>query len=518
MEEDISYKEKRVRAITQLYYSKPEIQDIIFKFSRNREISPRYFEGFGKRPDSFQYPGDIFSLVKRGATSFHCSEEIWEDPMTLSTELSQNQYNEMRIGWDLLIDIDCKWIEYSKLAAISIINVLKSHGISGVSVKFSGSKGFHILVPFEAFPEEIAGEQTKNLFPELPRKLVAYLRNKAGKELAKLLPENFYEQFKDVKIKRGVKCARCGEIAKEFDFMVQHCSKCKQGEQRRIEKGAKNEFNCPNCRKPFDKVAITPFYLCEKCNLDSRKSPDNFSASVEIDLFELMGLDLVLVSPRHLFRMPYSLHEKTALASVVLDFEELKNFDFKDANPMTVKLKSFTPETVPGEAKEFVIQALDWYQEHAPKESDERITGKYADYKPLNLENINDSQFPPCVKNILKGVADGKKRALFVLINIFRSVGMQKEDMEKRIYEWNKKNETPLKEGYIISQLSWAYKRKPILPPNCKDFYQGIGCCSPDNVCSTIKNPLNYLVKKNFASNKNSPSRGEDNNKFKKTK
>ena len=41
--------------------------------------------------------------------------------------------------------------------------------------------------------------------------------------------------------------------------------------------------------------------------------------------------DLVLVSSRHLFRMPYSLHEKTTLASVVVLPEELKNFQPHDA-------------------------------------------------------------------------------------------------------------------------------------------------------------------------------------------
>jgi len=55
---------------------------------------------------------------------------------------------------------------------------------------------------------------------------------------------------------------------------------------------------------------IIQIYVCDKCNLDSINNPDNFSDTTKTDLFELMGLDLVLVSPRHLFRMPYSLHEK----------------------------------------------------------------------------------------------------------------------------------------------------------------------------------------------------------------
>src|SRR3989344_379006 len=88
-------KEERIRAMALPYYSRKDVLDAIFKFSQNREVSPRYFEGFGKRPDSFQYPADILSLVKRGATSFHCSEELWDDPMQLSTELTSEKLNEL---------------------------------------------------------------------------------------------------------------------------------------------------------------------------------------------------------------------------------------------------------------------------------------------------------------------------------------------------------------------------------------------------------------------------------------
>src|SRR3989304_3195882 len=86
----------------------------IFTISQNRETVPRYFEGFGKRPDNFQYQGDIFELVKKGATSFHCSEELWNDPLAISTSMTEKQLKESRIGWDLLLDIDSQYLDYSK--------------------------------------------------------------------------------------------------------------------------------------------------------------------------------------------------------------------------------------------------------------------------------------------------------------------------------------------------------------------------------------------------------------------
>ncbi len=201
-----------------------------------------------------------------------------------------------------------------------------------------------------------------------------------------------------------------------------------------------------------------------------------------------------------MFRTPYSLHEKTALASVVINSEEISKFDIKDADPMKIKIKNFMPNSKQGEAKELLISALDWYKENNP-EQEEKKTG---DFKPIKLSNLSEKNFSPCIKNILKGIRDGRKRALFVLINLFRSIGMEKDELEKRIYNWNEKNKPPLKIGYVKSQLSWSFRGKIIMPPNCKEYYQGIGVCEPDNFCRLIKNPINYVIKKSFNSSKKS--------------
>lgn len=102
----VSFKEKRLREILFIYYSREDVRRAMLEFSKNRECIPRYYEGFGKRPDTFQYLSDILEQVKNGATSFHCSEELWQDPLEISTELSEQEFNDLRLGWDLLLDID----------------------------------------------------------------------------------------------------------------------------------------------------------------------------------------------------------------------------------------------------------------------------------------------------------------------------------------------------------------------------------------------------------------------------
>jgi len=506
-----SLKEKRIRSNATVYYSRPDIQKSIYEFCKKREVSPRFFEGFGKRPDELQFPGDIFELVKKGATSFHCSEEIWSNPLDIETGMSNEKLNELRTGWDLLIDIDCKYFDYSKKATQSIMRFLKKHGIENLGVKFSGGKGFHILVPWKAFPEELGGKETKDLFPELPRKIVSYIRQGSEKEMKKMLPEDFESQFKDSELKKGIKCNNCGEIAEEYIKKHFYCPKCHREEIRKIPKNSSDsekEYKCPDCKIPFeiDNFKSKTIYECNTCGMSSEKNPENFSRHIETDIFELMGLDLVLVAPRHLFRTPYSLHEKTSLASVVLNptEQDIENFDMKDAHPLKAEIKDFMPNSKENEASELTREAIDWYEQNKPSSDSEENnpSGKYADFKPVKLKEILDKNFPPCIQTILKGMKDGRKRALFILINFFRSIGMEKQDMEKRLYNWNEKNLEPLKKGYIKAQLSWSYRHKPLLPPNYnKDYYQGIGVI-PTQEERNYKNPVNYTIKKSLQNKK----------------
>ena len=111
--------------VTLSHYKRKEIQDEIINFSKNKEVIARYNEKFGKRPDTLSYPKDIIELAKQGATSFHASEEIWQNPLALNPNLRKDELDKMRIGWDLVLDIDCGIYEYSRIAADLTIKALK---------------------------------------------------------------------------------------------------------------------------------------------------------------------------------------------------------------------------------------------------------------------------------------------------------------------------------------------------------------------------------------------------------
>lgn len=412
-------KEEEIQALASSYYSRKDIQEAIFQFSKKREIVPRYIESFGKRPDSLEYAGDLQAHVKKGATSFHVSEELWSNPLSLSTEMNKEQQDEIREGWDLLIDIDSKYLDYSRISAKLIADALEFHSIKSYACKFSGSKGFHIIVPWKAFPKELNGVETRKMFPEWPRLISQYLTEFIKKQLV--------EQIAELTTKSISKYIR-GDA--EVGDAVKH---------------------------------VMP--------------------------------DIVLVSPRHLFRAPYSLHEKTRLASIVIKKENLLTFSPQDANPLGVSPKSFYPDAREGEARELLMQALDW-EKAKEKPKEQKIYTKEFN-KDIKIKNLTPDLYPPCINNILNGMKDGKKRALFILINFFRSMKIERDEIEKKVEEWNKKNSPALREGYVKSQIDWTYKQKPMLPQNCdKPHYKDIGVCAPDELCKMIKNPINYPFRK----------------------
>ncbi|MFA5887466.1 MAG: DNA primase small subunit domain-containing protein [Candidatus Nanoarchaeia archaeon] len=416
------------------YYSRRDIQKAILESSKDREVAVRVGESFAKRPDILQFPGDVKDWASKGATSFHISEERWKDPMSLQTGLVKKQMDELRIGWDLIIDIDTHLWDYAKLTAYFVVEALKFHNIECIGVKFSGNKGFHISVPFEAFPDEVDGVITKDLFPEGLRVIAAYLQNMIRGHLSDAI------------------------LTKEH----------------------------------ISQVA-----------LKSGKTIAEITTNNVFDPFKLVEIDTVLISSRHMFRAPYSLHEKAGLVSLPIPCDSIMAFEKESAKPMNVKadLKFILRDTAkPNEASSLIMQAFDWFKKskkevRQEEDTNERLKNSKYDNE-LPKVKIPEEHFPPCMKKILEGkMDDGKKRALFLLMKFLIHTGWSWADIESRLIEWNKTHSTPLRDNYIQEQITWHKKQKTVvLPPNCdkQEYYKELQFCTPQPLCSKIKNPVNF--------------------------
>ncbi len=443
------------------HYKRREIQEALVEHAFGREIAFKYGDaGFGKRPDSLQNPSDVLELAKQGVTSFHASEERWSNSQQLSVDMRKQDLDKLRVGWDLLIDIDCPVLDYSKIAADLIIKAIKSKGISSVTAKFSGNHGFHIAVPFEAFPQNVnVGKvvPTKDYFPDGVRVVASYL----GEIIRKRLSEQL------------LKFDEINNIAKNIG-----------------------------------------------------KNYNDLIKNGQFDPFQVLKIDTVLISSRHLYRMPYSFNEKSGLVSIPIDPSKVLMFDKGEAKyeDVVVKHKFLDRENVvPNEAKNLFDDSIHWskgIQER--KEIREIYDNKEKQTKQLNKNFIEITQaipeefWPPCMTLIGKGLKDGKKRALFALTNFLVTIGWDYDKIEDYVRKWNEKNDPPLRENDIIGHIRYHKQNQKKAPPyNCphagNSFFKDLGVCNPDGICARIKNPTQYAKRKVWMINQdNSKVKGKN--------
>ena len=508
----------KTQLIAPSYYNRKDIQAKMFEFCRHREsVASFNYDYWAKRPDTFDYPTDIPNAARNGATSFHCSEEIWTNPLDIKTDMTPQQYNEIKTGWDFLVDIDSPFLDYGKIAAKLIINELEKHDIKNFGIKFSGGKGFHIIVPFKAFPEEVNGQLTKDHFPEWPRLIAGYIfsqiREKMNQEILRLTTrDKLREQGELVSENLCPKC-HSPTVKKVIGKYVCPDIKCKT--EVESMKSNRKEMLCPSCNGKMKRVSQREIDFCETCKISTAKleaSSSTYGGQVRQNTTQFKvedtikstedSVDVVLVSSRHLFRAPYSLHEKTAFASIVIDKDQIEDFKPTDADPLKIKEpKSFMPNVIEGEARKLLSEALEWGRENAPKEEKKKYEGGPIDMQGLT---ITENMFPPVIQKILKGIPkDGRKRALSLLLAFFTSLELPEDFIIEKIAEWNKKNYHPLKEGYIKSQISWSLKNKRLPPNYDKPLYKEFGITNPPE--PGMKNPINYTIKRAMqAKNKSS--------------
>ena len=450
------------KILVRKYYSRPEIEKAILSFAKDREIGVMFDGFFGKRPDIIEYVSDIRILVRKGVFSFHCSEERWANPLLLGNDkLSQDEKNKNRTGWDLILDLDGVDFIYSKLFAKVILDYFDKIGIRNVTIKFSGNKGFHIGIPFEAFPPEAPGlvsgiSQTRLLFPDMAKKTVLFLIHELKSRISKVILNYEGGGIKAIKLI----CERYSIPQKSLEYNEK-----------------KNEFN-------FMKV---------------------------------IDIDTILITSRHLFRMPYSLNEKSGLVSVPVDKDKVMEFEKDMAKPQLVNPSSnkefefLRYDSLYGQDGRVLLEKVysdeDYMYDSMNLEYENSLKGSRDSFAFEITEEVKVSDFPRTIQYVLGNkFEDGRKRALFLLMTFLTSVKWDIETVEQVVREWNDKQSNPLKSNYLMAQMSWFKAQSKVLcPPNFSNanYYFGIGIPQEivdDDVNKFVnrksKNPLHYVYLK----------------------
>ncbi|HII16919.1 TPA: hypothetical protein HA361_03320 [Candidatus Woesearchaeota archaeon] len=488
------------------HYKRKDVQEALVANAADREIGVRYGEAFGKRPDVLRYPSEVLEAAMNGATSFHATEERWRDPLQLDAEMSKREQEALRIGWDLVLDVDCKDWELSKLIAHLMVKALQAHNVSAITCKFSGNKGFHIGVPFEAFPHTSVEKSVAERFPDDTRiitlYLVEYVKRQYGNEFRTRL---LGMDKKELSAKLGIAvdeltkavCVKCGKELKVERKQPQKGMLCMYCGQFNTPKPDAGFFQCARCKK-LNKVESSER---QKCQCGSGDFKDIF------DISRIMDIDVGLISSRHMYRMPYSLHEKSGLCSVLVPLDTILGFERESADPDKVIVPAFhfmgRKSVSSADAKQLFDAAFSWHTVTVTQK--EAIRGVYETRREQSKGyevpaiGVAVEHFPPCIRIILAGIRDGKKRSLFILLNFLRSAGWGYDKIEELLLGWNAKNNEPLREVHIKGSIRYhKASKKLVMPPNCnnKAYYLDMGFCHPDGFCKRIRNPVSYALLK----------------------
>lgn len=509
------------------FYTNKDIQREIIKTAESREFAVSFGgKGYGKRPDVAEFPQDLVQFAHKGATSFHVSEERWDNPLLLKTNMSQKEKDDLRIGWDLVLDIDSPYWPISKLTAWLLIEALKDHKIKSISVKFSGNKGFHIGVPFEAFPKQVGTTIVAKAFPDMARSVASYLLDYILTKYIRVEGNNIIK-FKTKKISLDKLHTLVGG---DVELLKKVCSHCFN--DMILLENKKQEIMCPE-----HGVALVPddtgyFIVCPKGDYkqeqhhheqqeDTYQCPNckTFDYYLQFNTLALIEVDTVLISSRHLYRSQYSLHEKSGRYSLPIAIDSVMTFKKEDADVHNVivdrSLSFLNNEHVEEDEAKLLFESAAEFstkKQALHVETEQRRSYSNAQFDEVQ-EALPEELFPPCIKTILKGLKDGKKRSMFVLINFLSSVGWSHEQIEERMIAWNKENEKieeGLKEVILLGQLRYhKMNRESILPPNCdnKSYYQDMHICTPDNLCAKVKNPVQYTKRRAFFMKKDEKSK-----------
>jgi hypothetical protein len=203
---------------------------------------------------------------------------------------------------------------------------------------------------------------------------------------------------------------------------------------------------------------------------------------------------------RHLFRMPYSVNEKSWLVSKPIEISDIDGFEKPDASIDNITIDTtFLHDPIEDDqgVEDLAVEALDWHARQQTAETDDEKRTKTEDYD-IPDEALAKEHFPAPIKRILQGLEDGRKRALYILATFMRHVGYSWDDIEKEVWDWNERNKEELDDNYIKTQLQWhRAQNDPRMPPNfgAKGWYHDIGVLDEDEdeqMLENFSNPVPY--------------------------
>jgi len=166
------------------FYRREEVLEALFLQVEEREVWVRWGEEPGPRPCEVRSLEELRELIFRGAdkglVKVYRSVEAFRDV----SKLGECDPRELRKGWDYVIDIDSDDLEGAKGLASALVEALEFYGVRP-RVKFSGRRGFHIIVSGMAF-DVFSQEDYIRAYEILPQQITRFLLQAVRSEVRRL--------------------------------------------------------------------------------------------------------------------------------------------------------------------------------------------------------------------------------------------------------------------------------------------------------------------------------------------
>ena len=171
------------------FYNSSEVLEAILLQTEGREVWVKWGEEPGPRPYAVDSLDEVRELIFRrmdaGIVKVYRSVEVFSDV----SRLGECEPKDLRKDWDYVIDIDSEDLEGARKLASVLVEALQFYGISP-RVKFSGRKGFHIIVTGRAF-DIFREEDYVKAYEILPEQITRFLLQVVRPELRKLAKVDF---------------------------------------------------------------------------------------------------------------------------------------------------------------------------------------------------------------------------------------------------------------------------------------------------------------------------------------
>jgi len=170
---NVVYVASRAKQPDVAWYEEPDIQRAVLVQLAGREVWVNAENYASPRPRVVRSPVELLSLIPRNrASSVYGSVESFRDPALLGAE----RLETLRSGWDFVLDIDSsQGIEEAKHCTEAILRLLVSYDIRSARVKFSGRRGFHIMIDGEAFDCFRTKAEFIQAYPTVPLQVARFI-------------------------------------------------------------------------------------------------------------------------------------------------------------------------------------------------------------------------------------------------------------------------------------------------------------------------------------------------------